>query len=122
MTDFAPSTEPDWTRLCKGSDLKELRGEPYVLREAEDPDSPWRSMATRHEGMFRDPETRTPFYYMTIEFYGGDAVRDGDGGVKRLAISAGALRYRRPVHVRRGWRVASWRRRTRLLPVWSLPY
>ena len=81
MTDFAPSTEPDWTRLCKGSDLKELRGEPYVLRETEDPDSPWRSMATRHEGMFRDPETRTPFYYMSIEFYGGDAVRDGDGGV-----------------------------------------
>jgi hypothetical protein len=73
MTDFAPSTEPDWTRLCKGSDLKELRGEPYVLRETEDPDSPWRSMATRHEGMFRDPETRTPFYYMTIEFYGGAA-------------------------------------------------
>jgi hypothetical protein len=49
MTDFAPSTEPDLTRLCKGSDLKELRGEPYVLRETEDPDSPWRSMATRHE-------------------------------------------------------------------------
>jgi hypothetical protein len=35
MTDFAPPTEPDWTRLCKGSDLKELRGEPYVLRETE---------------------------------------------------------------------------------------
>jgi hypothetical protein len=44
---------------------------PYVLREMADPDSPWRSVATRHEGMFRDPETRTPFYYMTIEFYGG---------------------------------------------------
>jgi hypothetical protein len=50
MTDFAPPTEPDWTRLCKGSDLKELRGEPYVLRETEDPDSPRRSVATRHEG------------------------------------------------------------------------
>ena len=44
---------------------------PYVLREMADPDSPWRSVATRHEGMFSDPETRTPFYYMTIEFYGG---------------------------------------------------
>jgi hypothetical protein len=40
----------------------------------------------------------------------------------RLAIRAGALRRRRPVHVRRRWRVATWRRRTRLLPVWSLPY
>jgi hypothetical protein len=122
MTDFAPPTEPDWTRLCKGSDLKELRGKPYVLRETEDPDSPWRSVATRHEGMFRDPGTRTPFYYMTIEFYDGDAVRDGDGGIRRLAISAGALRCRRPVHVRRRWRVASWRRKTRLLPVSSPPY
>jgi hypothetical protein len=122
MTDFAPPTEPDWTRLCKGSDLKELRGKPYVLRETEDPDSPWRSVATRHEGMFRDPGTRTPFYYMTIEFYDGDAVRDGDGGIRRLAISAGALRCRRPVHGRRRWRVASWRRKTRLLPVSSPPY
>jgi hypothetical protein len=59
MTDFAPPTEPDWIRLCKGSDLKELRGVPCVLRETEDPDSPSRSVATRHEGMFRDPETRT---------------------------------------------------------------
>jgi hypothetical protein len=65
------------------------------------------SVATRHEGMFRDPGTRTPFYYMTIEFYDGDAVRDGARGIRRLAISAGALRCRRLVHVRRRWRVAS---------------
>jgi transposase-like protein len=40
----------------------------------------------------------------------------------RLAIRTGALRRRRPIHVRRRWRVAPWRRRTRPLPAWSLPY
>lgn len=44
---------------------------PYMLRETEDPDGPWRSVATRHEGMFRDPETGVPFYYLTVAFYGG---------------------------------------------------
>lgn len=40
MTGFTPPTEPDWTRLCKGSDLMELTGQPYMLRESEDPGSP----------------------------------------------------------------------------------
>ena len=44
-----------------------------------------------------------------------------DGGVRRLAMRTAAPRSRRPVHVRRRWGVEPWRRRTRLLPVWSPP-
>lgn len=72
MTDFTPSTEPDWTRQCKGSDVARLSGVPYVLRESEDPDSPWRHVESWNwEGFTDHKQTGLSFSGMSIEFYGG---------------------------------------------------
>lgn len=71
MTDFTPPDEPDWTRRCKGSHLPDLRGVPYMLRESENPNSPWRHVAATHQEFFSDRETSLSFSGMSIEFHGG---------------------------------------------------
>jgi hypothetical protein len=69
--DFLPPSVPDWTRVCKGSDLAEIRGFPYILRESEDSESPWRSVAGTHDRMSSDPELGVRVEYMTVDFYSG---------------------------------------------------
>jgi hypothetical protein len=71
MQDMNSPSKPDWTRWCKGADLMKLAGMPYRLRESEDPDSPWRSVATTQQSMFSDPETSIQLNYMSVAFYGG---------------------------------------------------
>ncbi|WP_205874433.1 hypothetical protein [Mycobacterium camsae] len=79
MSSNGPS-EPDWTRLCKGTDLEQLRGQPYMLRESDDPGSPWRSVSGRAQGFFTDQESGVVFYYTTVKFYGGGerVINDSD--------------------------------------------
>jgi hypothetical protein len=73
-------TEPDWTRVCKPTDLGDLHGRPYMLRASDDPASPWKSVKTRRDGMWTEtlppatpgePERRVRIDYMTITFYDG---------------------------------------------------
>jgi len=71
VTDFTPPSEPDWTRRCKGSDLPKITGTPYMLRESEESDSPWRHVATTHWEGFTDKETSLSFSGMSIDFDGG---------------------------------------------------
>jgi hypothetical protein len=88
MTEFVPPKNPDWTRKCKGSDLRHLVGLPYMLRESESEDTPWRMVETTHQGMFRDPETGARFDYTTVKLYedGERVIDDSDD------IEAGFIR------------------------------
>ena len=70
-----PPSKPDWTRPCKVSDLDDIRGEQYMLRTSDDSTSPWRSVKTRNEGWWTDPDTGTQVEYMTVEFYDDDSQR-----------------------------------------------
>jgi hypothetical protein len=80
MTSHLPPSQPDWTRCCKATDLEDLRGFPYMLRESDDDASPWKQVATTHGGTFWEkvpshvpgqPEKSVRFDYVTVTFYDG---------------------------------------------------